>query len=61
MHVIEAHRLFGRGLGWIDVHLLASAALSTSRLWTFDGALREASRRLGVAHRPLPVPGRSPR
>ncbi len=38
----ETHHLYGRGLGWIDVHLLASAAISNIALWTLD-------RRLGAA------------
>lgn len=39
----ETHHLYGRGLGWIDVHLLASAAISNIALWTLD-------RRLAAAH-----------
>jgi predicted nucleic acid-binding protein len=34
---IEQHTLMGRGLGYIDAHLLASVALQgTARLWTRD-------------------------
>lgn len=43
-------RLFGRGLGWVDVHLLASALLSRSRLWTKDRALRTATETLHVRY-----------
>jgi hypothetical protein len=39
----ETHHLYGRGLGWIDIHLLASAAISNMALWTLD-------RRLAAAH-----------
>lgn len=46
---VDAHRLMGRGLGWVDVHLLASAYASRERLWTRDRRLREAAQRLGVA------------
>lgn len=28
MQFLQAKRLYGRGLGWIDLHLLASASLS---------------------------------
>jgi predicted nucleic acid-binding protein len=45
--VAEA-RLAGRGLGWIDVHLLAAALLAGARLWTGDRALAAAAARLGV-------------
>ena len=43
VHFLDAHRLHGHGLGWIDVHLLAAAALAEVPLWTLD-------RRLMAAH-----------
>jgi predicted nucleic acid-binding protein len=50
--VIDTRRLMGRGLGYVDVHLLASALLSPPlRLWTFDAALATAADRLGVVAR----------
>lgn len=30
--LIEQHRLHGKGIGWVDAHLLASARLSGCRL-----------------------------
>lgn len=48
LHCIEKNRLHGRGLGWTDVHLLASALLTPARLWTLDGALAREARRCGV-------------
>jgi predicted nucleic acid-binding protein len=36
---LETHRLMGRGLGWIDVHLLASAKLGRLPFWTLDKRL----------------------
>lgn len=48
---IERHRLQGRGLGWTDVHLLTSALLGASRLWTLDAALAREARRCGVTVR----------
>jgi len=36
---IVGRKLAGRGLGWIDMHLLASALLANCALWTFDKAL----------------------
>ena len=39
-HFIDGRRLMGRGIGYIDVHLLASVVLSGSaRLWTRDKSL----------------------
>src|SRR4029079_17002136 len=49
MQFVDAHRLMGKGLGWVDVHLLASAFASRERLWTRDGRLAEAADRLGIA------------
>ena len=43
MSFIEARRLDGRGLGWIDVHLLASAVLGGAQLWTLDRRLADAA------------------
>lgn len=47
MTLIERHRLMGKGIGWIDAHLLASAILSNARLWTLDKRLAEIERRIG--------------
>ncbi len=50
---VEAHRLMGRGIGWIDVHLLAAVALSPgTRLWTRDRRLDAVARTLGVRFAP---------
>ncbi len=45
---LEDRKLYGRGLGWIDVHLLASARLSGVRLWTLDRALAAAAKALDL-------------
>ncbi len=48
---IESHTLMGRGIGFLDVHLLASTALAEStRLWTRDGRLAAVAAELGIAH-----------
>jgi len=46
---VERHELYGQGLGWIDVHILASAKLSKSSLWTLDRSLARAARKLDVS------------
>ena len=48
---VRARRLHGRGIGWIDAHLLASALVSDLTLWTADAALENVARELGVAYR----------
>jgi predicted nucleic acid-binding protein len=46
---VTAHRLHGLGLGWIDMHLLASARLARLPLWTLDKRLGAAAVALEVA------------
>jgi predicted nucleic acid-binding protein len=46
--LVEAHHLHGRGIGWIDVHLIASALLSDAELWTLDRRLEREARRVGI-------------
>lgn len=48
---IEQHALMGRGIGYVDVHLLASAVLDDARLWTRDQRLAAVAHDLDVAHR----------
>ena len=49
---IDRHRLHGRGLGYVDVHLIAAVALSAdTALWTRDKRLRAVAEALGCAHR----------
>jgi hypothetical protein len=51
MLMVRSHRLWGRGLGWIDLHLLASALVTPAKLFTLDRSLRAAADSLGVTHR----------
>ena len=49
--LIEQYQLMGRGIGYIDVYLLASARLSPeTQLWTHDRRLAAVARDLAVAH-----------
>ena len=48
LRLLQTQNLQGRGLGWIDVHLLASALLGNCGLWTRDKRLATAAARLGV-------------
>ena len=46
-----SHRaLFARGVGWIDIHLLASAIVGQLQLWTADSRLFAVAKELGVAY-----------
>jgi predicted nucleic acid-binding protein len=45
---VESRRLMGRGLGWIDLHLLASAVLASLPLCTSDKRLSSVAHELGL-------------
>jgi len=46
---LETFRLHGKGIGWIDTHLLASAASMACPSWTSDRRLRAPAADLGVS------------
>jgi predicted nucleic acid-binding protein len=53
LHFIERHALFGRGIGYVDVHLLAAARLTeAASLWTNDKRLQGVADALGLAVMP---------
>jgi predicted nucleic acid-binding protein len=52
VELVRARRLSGRGVGWIDVHLLASAMIAGLRLWTADARLETVATELHVAYKP---------
>ena len=47
---IEKNDLVGKGLSLIDIHLLASARLSETALWTLDAKLKHEAHRLGIVY-----------
>ena len=49
MKFIERTHLYGLGIGWIDVHLIASAMLSKATVMTFDKQLENAAKRLSIS------------
>jgi predicted nucleic acid-binding protein len=48
---VRERKLRGRGIGWIDAHLLASALVGHLRLWTTDPALATLAKELGIAYK----------
>lgn len=50
-HLIEAKRLFGKGIGYTDAHILASSIISDSLLWTLDKRLAAISKKLKGTNR----------
>ena len=49
---IDKNNLMGTGIGFIDVHLLASAQLAGVPLWTADNRLKSAADKLNLAYNP---------
>jgi len=45
---IENNQLMGKGLGYIDVHLIASALLTDVPLWAFDKTLDKFNKKIGI-------------
>ena len=46
--LIEDRKLFGRGLGFIDIHLLASAMIHHVPIWSRDKSLKRVAGELGI-------------
>lgn len=49
LELIERRRLMGRGMGWIDAHLLAASLVEDVSLWTLDRPLAAVARQIGVS------------
>ena len=47
---VRERRLHGRGIGWIDAHLLASSLVGRLKLWTTDPRLATLAKDLAVAY-----------
>lgn len=46
---LDSQCLFGKGIGWVDAHLLASARLSRAKLWTLDKRLEALASRMSIS------------
>jgi len=51
LEFVESRKLMGKGLGLVDIHILASAVLSDVPLWTGDKRLAQAAADLGVSYK----------
>ncbi|MEP6960594.1 MAG: PIN domain-containing protein [Acidobacteriota bacterium] len=51
VHFARSRDLHGRGAGWIDTHLLASALAEGMNVWTADAHLHALAVELGIAHK----------
>jgi hypothetical protein len=53
MALVSERRLWGRGLGWVDVSLLAAALVARAGRWTLDRRLRRVAADLAVGWEPV--------
>jgi predicted nucleic acid-binding protein len=55
LQFINRHVLHGRGIGYVDVHLLASVTLTEgAKIWTRDKKLRLVAETIGCAYQDTP-------
>ena len=52
LHFVEYHDLTGKGIGFVDIHLLASAQLAGILLWSADKNLIAIAKELHLAYLP---------
>ncbi len=50
MVFIESRNLMGKGIGYIDAHLLGSSLISNTPLWTLDKSLKKAAKLLYIEY-----------
>ena len=50
LYFVERNQLYGIGIGFVDVHLLASAKLAGVPLWTNDKKLQHAASNLDMSY-----------
>lgn len=51
LYFIEQHQLSGKGIGFVDIHLLASAKIGQVSLWTADKRLKSAAMNLDLNYK----------
>jgi hypothetical protein len=50
LHLIEVKKIMGKGIGWVDAHLLAASLISGFPLWTMDKNLRALASSFGTLY-----------
>ena len=50
MEFIEYRKIMNKGIGYVDVHLLGSALVTETPLWTFDKALKKIANLLSISY-----------
>ncbi|MDZ7766592.1 MAG: PIN domain-containing protein [Melioribacteraceae bacterium] len=50
IYLLKMHQLSGRGIGWIDVHLIASSYLYDAKIFTLDKKLHVIANELNILY-----------
>ena len=50
IHMVNTHRLYSKGVGFFDMHILASSIISKTPLWTLDKRLDTLSKEFSIKH-----------
>ena len=50
MEFIEVRKIMNQGIGYVDVHILGSAIVSETPLWTLDKSLRKVASKLSMEY-----------
>ena len=50
MEFIDNRKIMNQGIGYVDTHILGSAIVSETRLWTLDKSLRKIAEKLSIVY-----------
>lgn len=48
--LMEGRKLFGKGIGWVDIHILAASLIEDIRFWTGDKRLKKIANSLKIGY-----------
>jgi predicted nucleic acid-binding protein len=54
LHFVNSHRLMGKGIGFVDIHILASAYIDSNFLWTLDKKLHTVASEMKLSKYGIP-------
>ncbi len=49
LHFMSSHRIIGKGIGFVDIHILASAYIDSNFLWTLDKRLHAIATKMKLS------------
>jgi predicted nucleic acid-binding protein len=49
LHFVSSHQIIGKGIGFVDIHILASAYIDSNFLWTLDKKLHAIATKMKLS------------